>query len=186
MKRVLQIFRDGKQQTSYLNIPLLDGEQGNMQTLAAMASIVVEDRTQPDLRAFVLREIVGPVRGHDAAGEVESIFDFAQQQITYRADPFNVERVADVWSTLYALNPGNGPEGDCGIKSVFIASCCAMLGHKPFFIVAKQRANQRAFNHVYNAVLVRGELKFYDATPEDKPAGWHVDAYETGIFEIFK
>lgn len=187
MKRVLQIIRDGDKSERNLTIPLLDGEQGNMQTLQAMADIVIADRISPDLRLFILREIVGDVRGHDAAGEVEKIFEFAQRHITYRQDPVGVERVADVWSTLYALNPQEyKPEGDCGIKSLFIASCCATLGHRPYFVVAKQRKNQRAFNHVYNAVIVGGEFRYYDATPEDKPAGWHVDAYETGVFEIFK
>lgn len=187
MKRALQIFRDGHKHERLLTIPLLDGEQGNMQTLAAMAKIVVEDRLSPDLRLFILREIVGDIRGHDSLGEINAIFDFAQHRITYRQDPFGVERVADVWSTLYRLNPDRyEPEGDCGIKSLFFASCCATLGHKPFFVVAKQRANQKAFNHVYNAVLVDGQLRYFDATPEDKPAGWTVEAYETGLYEIFK
>lgn len=185
MKRVLQIFRDGKTHTRSLNIPLADGEQGNMQTLEAMARIVIEDREQPDLRAFVLREIVGDVPGHDAAGEVERIFEYARDRITYRQDPFGVERVADIWSTLYALNPGTGPEGDCGIKSLFVASCCALLGHKPFFTVIKQRANQTTFNHVYNAVLVDDDLRYYDATPEDEPAGWEAPSLEKYLFNIF-
>ena len=184
MKRDLLIFRDGNQTTVPLDVPLLDGEQGNMQTLDAMAQIVIEDRIKPDIRKFVLREIVGDIHGHDAKGEVQRIFEFAQKEITYRSDPFNVERVADVWSIMYALSPGE-PEGDCGIKSIFIASCCAVLGHKPFFVVAKQRQNQAAFNHVYNAVLIDGQMKYYDATPEDKPAGWQLPAWETKFYKIF-
>jgi hypothetical protein len=184
MKRVLQIFRDGKQGFSYLNEPLLDGEQGNLQTLDAMATIVREERLQPDLRVFVLREIVGSVRGHDFAGEVGKIFEFAQRRIIYRKDAFNVERVADVWSTLYALNP-NEPEGDCGIKSTFFASCCAILGHKPFFVVIKQRPEQQAFNHVYNAVWLGGELQYFDATPEDKPAGFEAASWRKYVYPIF-
>jgi len=183
MKRVLQIFRDGRKTLSYLNQPLLDGEQGNLQTLDAMAQIVREDRIEPDLRIFVLREIVGGIRGHDFAGEIERIFEFAQRRITYRKDPFNAERVADIWSTLYALNP-NEPEGDCGIKSTFFASCCAILGHKPFFVVIKQRPNQKAFNHVYNAVLLDGELKYYDATPEDAAAGWQAPSVKKFLYPI--
>ncbi len=188
MKRELLIFRDGHPRRRDLTIPLLDGEQGNMQTLNEMARIVREDRTSPDLRLFILREVIGSVRGHDAAGEVQAVFDFAQRQITYRQDPFGVERVADVWSTLYALNPREyEPEGDCGIKSTFIASCLATLGYKPFFVVAKQTANQRAFNHVFNAVMLNGVFTYLDATPEDKPLGWHIpNAYETGVYEIFK
>lgn len=184
MKRFLQIFRDGKESFEYMNEVLADGEQGNLQTLGAMARIVREDRVHPDLRNFVLREIVGPVRGHDHAGEIDAMFEFAQKRIVYRKDPFGVERVADIWSTLYALS-ANGPEGDCGIKSTFLASCCAILGHKPFFVVVKQDKDQKAFNHVYNAVLVNGKLNFYDATPEDVPAGWEVPSQVKFLYTIF-
>lgn len=184
MKRVLQIFRDGRETQSYLNVPLKDGEQGNLQTCDAMAKIVREDRLEPDLRIFVLREIVGSIRGHNFDGEIGRIFDFCQNRITYRKDPFNVERVADIWSTLYALNPSE-PEGDCGIKATFFASCCAILGHKPFFVLIKQRFDSRSFNHVYNAVAVGGELKFYDATPQERPAGWEAGHYRKLLYSIF-
>ncbi len=184
MKRVLQIFRDGKGREKVLNQPLLDGEQGNLQTLAAMATIVREDRLQPDLRIFVLREIIGGVRGHDFNSEISKIFEFAQKRIVYRKDAFGVERVADLWSTLYALNP-NEPEGDCGIKSTFIATCCALLGHKPFFVVIKQRPNQKAFNHVYNAVILDGKLRYLDATPEDQPMGFEAANWKKFLYPIF-
>lgn len=184
MRRVLQIFRDGVTTSHNLNQPLLDGEQGNMQTLNEMAKIVREDRTSPDLRTFVLREIVKTVPGHDFAGEVEKIFEFAQKRITYRQDPYNVERVADIWSTLYALNP-NEPEGDCGIKGLFLASACAILGYKSYFVVIKQKANQAAFNHLYNAVVINGELKYFDPTPENVPSGWESPSMEKGLFSIF-
>lgn len=184
MKRALQIFRDGRSTKRSLNVPLLDGEQGNFQTAEAMARIVREDRLEPDLRIFVLREIIGSTRGHDFQGEVNRIFDFCQRQITYRKDPWGVERVADIWSTLYALNP-NEPEGDCGIKATVFASCCAILGHKPFFVLIKQSKGQAAFNHIYNAVLVNGELKYYDATPQDRPAGWEAGHFRKLIYRIF-
>ena len=184
MKRELQIFRDGHLLKNYLAVPLLPGEQGNFQTLAAAAEIVREDRLEPDLRRFVLREIVGrQVRGHDFTGEVERIFRFCQSEIVYRKDPFGVERVADIWSTLYALG-ADGPEGDCGIKSTFFASCCAILGHKPFFVLIKQRQDQRAFSHVYNAVLIEGRFRFYDATPQDAPAGWEVKSAVKLLYQI--
>lgn len=184
MKRVLQTFRRGRAIEDRLEVPLLEGEQGNMQTLEAMRAVCLEDRLDPTIRAFVLSEIVRGVPGHDAAGEVKQIFDFAQQRITYRQDPYNVERVADVWSTLHALAP-DGPEGDCGIKSLFIATCCAILGHKPFFAVIKTRPDQTAFTHVYNGVMIDGEMRYYDATPEDAPAGWEAPSFEKKLFPIF-
>jgi hypothetical protein len=183
-KRILQIFRDGRKDISYLNTPLLDGEQGNLQTLEAMARIVREDRLQPDLRVFVLREIVGDVPGHDANAEVRRIFEYARDQIVYRRDPFGVERVADVWSTLYALNPRQ-PEGDCGIKSLFVASCCAIVGYKPFFVLIKQDPAAVAFSHVYNAVLVNGRLQYLDATPEGQPMGYEAKSTQKFLFPIF-
>lgn len=184
MKRVLQIFRDGRSNERYLTKPLAPGEQGNLQTVEAMANVVREDRLEPDLRAFVLREIVGPVPGHDAFGELGACFDFAQKRIIYRRDPFNVERVADIWSTLYALNPAE-PEGDCGIKSVFFATCAALLGYKPFFVLIKQRAGASAYNHVYCAALVNDRIYYYDPTPEDAPAGFIPNAYERVLYPIF-
>lgn len=184
MKRFLQIYRDGKREHRSLTMPLLEGEQGNVQTLQAMAQIVSEQRTQPDLRAFVLREIVGNVRGHDSAGEVQRIFEFARDRITYRKDPFGVERVADIWSTLYSLNP-NSPEGDCGIKSTFVAGCCALLGHKPFFVVIKQKPDQPNFNHVYNMILVDGKIQYLDATPEGRPLGYEAASVVKKLFPIF-
>ena len=185
IKRVLQIFRDGRKRESYLNVPLKDGEQGNFQTLDVMARIVREDRLQPDLRAFVLREIVGDVAGHNFGGELNAIFDFCQHRIVYRKDPFNVERVADLWSTIYALDPNN-PEGDCGIKSTCFATCCALIGYKPFFVVIKQDARQTSFNHVYNGVISNGQKQYFDATPEDKPAGWQVPSAVKIEYPIFK
>jgi hypothetical protein len=185
VKRILEIFRDGRAKRSSLNVPLQDGEQGNLQTLQAMGDLVIADRLQPDLRTFVLREIVGDVAGHDYAGELDAVFDFCQHRIVYRKDPFGVERVADIWSTMYALNPKQ-PEGDCGIKSTFFATCAALIGHKPFFVVIKQDARQPNFNHVYNGVVVAGEVKYYDATPEDKPAGWQAPAEVKKIYQIFE
>jgi len=190
MKRVLQIFRDGKSEIRYLNVDLLDGEQGNLQTLAAMVEIVNADRLQPDLRTFVLREIIRDTPGHDDAGEVARIFAYTQQRITYRQDPFGVERVADMWSTLYALRPSGPdgvyqPEGDCGIKATFFATCCALIGHKPLFVVAKRYPTDTAFSHVYNAVVLKGQLQFYDPTPEGVPPGWEVTAFEKFLVPIF-
>ncbi len=190
MQRVLQIFEDGHERSGSLNvIDLEPGEQGNLQTLEAMAEIVRHDSREPDLRTFVLREIVRGVPGHDSIGECDAVFRYARDQIVYRQDPVGVERVADMWSTLYALKPSGReiyqPEGDCGIKATFIATCFALLGHRPEFVVIKQRENQRAYNHVYNAVIVDGELRHYDATPEDKPPNWEAANFEKRYFTIF-
>ncbi len=151
-----------------------------------MARFVREDATQADLRQFVLREVVGKVRGHDVMGEINACFLFARDGITYRADPYGVERVADLWSTLYALNP-NTPEGDCGIKSVFLATCLALVGRPVAFTVIKQTPADDGFTHVYvNAQDERGSWLALDPTPQDRPAGWKPPRIAEGNYQIFK
>lgn len=184
MKRALQIIRDGHAGTPiFLNEPLAEGEQGNVQTLGVMAKIVREDRLEPDYRRFVLREIVGGTRGHDFRAEAERCFLYARDRIVYRRDPVSMERVADMWSTLYGL--GDVPEGDCGIKSTFLATCLALLGHKPFFTVIKQRPEQKAFNHVYVGAYVGGQVVYMDPTPNEAPIGWEADSVMKLAYQIF-
>lgn len=186
MKRWLQIFRDGNGKTCYLKGPLADGEQGNMQTLSVMSHIVNEDRLQPDIRHFVLREIVRRVPGHDIIGEADAAFEYARDRIVYRRDPVGVERVADLWSTLYALNPSE-PEGDCGIKSLFLATCLAAIGHRPVFVIVKQSAKQRAFNHVYvGDVIGPNDIRYYDPTPIDYRPNQEIKSAVKMMFPIFR
>ncbi len=152
-----------------------------------MAEIVRSDREKADLRRFVLREIVGEVGGHDFDNEIKRIFEFAQKQIVYRKDPVQVERVMDIWTTLYGTENDKeySPEGDCGIKSVFLASCLALIGHKPVFVIIKQDKRSNSFNHVYNGVIVDGKVKYLDPTPEDKPIGYEPKYYSKFIIPIF-
>jgi hypothetical protein len=183
-KRELQIFRDGSATSQPLTTPLAEGQQGTEQTLQAMSDLVRNQRTQPDLQRFVEREIVAGVAGHDFENEIDRIFRFCQSRITYRRDPFGVERVADIWSTLYALGPE--PVGDCGIKSCFFAACAALQGFKPFFVVIRQDPASQAFDHVYAGVWMNDTRHFFDPTPEDKPAGWQAPSVATYYWEIFQ
>lgn len=165
--------------------PLADGAAGNVQALRIAAKIVEQDRQQPDLRAFVLREIVKDVAGHDFAGERTACFEFARDRIIYRRDPPGVERIADMWSTLYALNPKE-PEGDCLIKCVFLATCLSLLGEKPFFIVIRQNEKSNSFNHVYLGVTEKdGSITPLDPTPPDRQPGEESGAINKAMFPIF-
>lgn len=188
--RYQQTFIDGKgKKPVLLQVPLKDGEQGNVQTLGEMIAIVQADRLKADLRRFVLQNIVGSdVKGHDFEAEIKKIFNFAQKEIVYRKDPVKVERVMDLWTILYGTENAENhqPEGDCGIKSVFLATCLALLGHKPVFVVIKQDPNSDSFNHIYNGVADdSGKIRFLDATPEDKPIGYEPQSLKKFIVPIF-
>ncbi len=183
MATELQVWRDGRRSTGAIK-ELRPGEQGTLDTLEIMANMVREDATQPDLRKFLLRYIVGPswrVRGHDHAAELQACFEFAQKGIVYRRDPVGVERVVDMWSTLCALSPGE-PEGDCGIKSVFLATCFALLGEIPYFVLITQSPRDTTFRHVYVAL---SDGRHFDPTPEDEPAGFEAPFLKRVYYEIF-
>lgn len=189
MKRALQIIRDGQVHESSLKIPLLPGEQGNVQTLEAMRDVVLEDRLNPLNREFVLENVVQNVPGHDPWGEMDAIFEFARDRIVYREDPFDVERVLDLYTTLNGVEGDLPfiPEGDCGVKSMFIATCAAILGHKPFFVVIKENVNDQSFTHVFTAVgIANGEWRYYDATPQSSRPGWHAPSAVELWFPIFE
>lgn len=188
-KRYLQIYRDGKaKKPVLLQIPLMDGEQGNFQTLEVMKKIVLADRLKADLRRLVLRDVIGAdVEGHNFAGEIEKIFRFAQKNIIYRKDAVQTERITDLWTTLFGLEneAEYTPEGDCGIKSLFAATCLALLGHKPVFIIITQKPDAKNFSHIYNGVIIDGEIKVFDATPEEKPFGYEPKSFKKFIIPIF-
>lgn len=182
---LLEIIRDGRRTSAPLLFqPITDDTQGNLVTLAAMARIVREDVVQPDLRAFVNREVVGSVPGHAFRNEIDACFEFARDRIVYRRDPVGVERVADLWSTMYALNPER-PEGDCGIKSVFLATCLGLLGHTPFFVLMSETAAADSYSHVYVGTILNGEYIPLDPTPEDFLSGQRPAAMKEMIFPIF-
>ena len=184
MKRELQIFRDGDRRNEFLIEPLHPGEQGNLQTVRLMAEIARQDAAMPDIRAFVNREIVRSVSGFDDKGEVAACFEFCRDQIRYRKDPANVERVADLWSAMYALNTED-PEGDCGIKSLALLTCLGAIGYKPFLVVVKQKVRATAFNHVYCGLMLNNQYHALDPTPEEFVAGEEVQFWERKKFLVF-
>lgn len=183
-ERVLQIFRDGRRFNPKIETKLLDGYQGNTQTLKIMAQMVRDDRTQIDLRRFVERQILGRIPGHRFTAEIKAMFDFCQKKILYRKDPAKVERIADLWSCLFALNR-DSPEGDCSIKSVALATMLAMFGNKPNFVIIKQNPHSTNFNHVFVETEIDGKLAPLDPTPEDKPIFYEAKSLKREVFPIF-
>jgi hypothetical protein len=181
---LLEIIRDGRRHPGVELSGIGDDVQGNVMALEAMARIVREDVAQPDLRVFVMREVVAAVPGHRYRDELQAAFEFTRDKIRYRRDPVGVERVVDLWSTMYALNPEQ-PEGDCGVKSVFLATCFGLLGQVPFFLVMTQDASEQAYSHVYVGTIFEGEFKPFDPTPEDMPSGKQAPAFKRMVYPIF-
>jgi hypothetical protein len=169
--------------------PLLDGELGTLQALRIAAEFVRRDRLDPGLRRWLLENVVGSVRGHDFWAEAQACFEWARDRIVYRRDPFDVERVADMRATL-AMGPGGKPEGDCLVKSGFLAGSLAILGNAPVFAVIKQRPEDLTpsvgYRHVYVALSgPHGEEVALDPTPEQASPGWEAPHVARQYFRIF-
>ncbi len=184
MGLILEVFRDGRRERTTME-PLQPGTKGNAQELAIMAGMVRDSAPQPDLRSFVLREIVPKIPGHKFRSEIESCFRYARDHIVYRKDPVGVEIVADLWSVLYAVDPLQ-PVGDCKKKSTVLASSLVVLGHVPTFLVLTQQPRDTEFRHVYVGVMQEdGTCLPLDPTPEDAPSGWQADATMRMMYPIF-
>lgn len=183
MGRILRIFRDGRKHERLLEKPIPSGAQGNLETLSEMKKIVLEDAKENDLKNFVFREIIGKNK-RSLNEQVEAIFKYARDQISYEPEMDGYETVADLWSCLYALNP-NKAVGDCALKSVFIATCLSYLGLKPSFVAIQQNPKNSFFNHVFVECELNGKVKTLDATPVDFRLGDELPSFTRLVFRIF-
>ena len=181
--RTLQIFRDGRRHEKKLFQQLPVGAQGNLETLAVMKRIVREDSRETDLKAFVMREIVG-LDKRTSAEKIGASFSYCRDRIIYSPERDGFETVADLWSCLYALNAEHA-SGDCAIKSVALATCLAFLGLKPEFVAVQQIPNADWFNHVYVSAVIRGKKTALDATPPEFRVGDETGSFTKLYYQIF-
>lgn len=181
--RVLQIFRDGRRHERRLFQQLPTGAEGNIETLSVMKRIVSEDARQNDLKAFVLREIVG-LDKKTPAEKIKAAFEYCRDRIIYSPESEGFETVADLWSCLYALNP-NHAIGDCAIKSVALATILSFFDLKPWFVAIKQIPNADFFNHVFVGCEIDGKPTALDATPKEFRVGDELNSFTRLNYKIF-
>lgn len=157
--------------------PLAPGIAAIEQTLAVMAALVRRDAGDEWLRRFAL-SLVGGCRGHDFECELDSLFRFVRDRVSYRRDPILIERVQDARRTLELGS------GDCDDKVVLLATLLATLGHRSRFVVIGYRPG--AFHHVYLEAIVRGRALALDPTNERAEVGWEPRAISRATYEIFR
>ena len=152
------------------------GTKGIERTLQVMAEIVRRDCADQELRDFALN-LVRNVRGHGFMDEIESVFAYCRDAITYRKDPVLVERVQDARRTIHFKT------GDCDDKSLLLCVLLGTLGHRTRFKLAGNSPTQ--WTHVYVEVLAP-DAKWIalDPTAEQAHPGWETNGHK-GIFEIF-
>lgn len=154
-----------------------DGIGGVKKTLQNMAALVRRDAGNQQLRDVAMR-IVTECPGHDFDCEIRSLFEFVNERITYRRDPYSVERVQDAKRTLQYGT------ADCDCKCVLLATLLATLGFRSRFIVCGFRVD--LYSHVYLEVLTSHGWLALDPTPERNHVGWQAPAPYRATYEIFQ
>lgn len=183
--RKLIIYRDGRRFEQTVVMPLEEGVKGNWQTLAAMAKIVREDAAMPDLKRFIERAILPGINFSDSQALIQAAFNFCNHSILYFDDFPTIERIADLWSCLYALDPKQAI-GDCVIKSVALATILATAGLKPFFVALQSDAQSTTFNHVFVGLEQNKNFLPLDPTPKNFKPGQIAPSSKIRMFPIFE
>ena len=178
MQERLLLVRWGIRHWSVNVEPLRPGAAGNEQTLRYAAQWVREDSPQPWLRAFAERLTAGCA---SPAAAVAKLFEFARDQIRYVEDPPATERIADAWRTIEKR------EGDCGDKSILLATLLGSIGINSRFIVQSWDGDlSNGYDHVLVQAFVNGGLWMdLDPTPERAVLGWSAPDRARAVFEIW-
>jgi hypothetical protein len=142
---------------------LSDGQRGTWQTIDAMVKLCHEAVLDEQVRQAALA-ICAPVAGHDFDGEVRRLYEWVRDNVTFRRDPLNVERVQTPINTL------NFKTGDCDDQALLLAALLSSLGHPCQFIV--QAADGETPDHVYLEAALGNQWVSLDPIAEDKTFGW--------------
>lgn len=168
---------------------LHQGVEGTKRTLQIMAQ-AVRGELPPDYSGFqdeFIRQtainVCVSVQGHDSVGEIMALFFYTRDQVAYRRDPVDTERVQDARRTIELRS------GDCDDKCVLLASLLASMGYLPRFVVQTQDGNN--FDHVYIEVENEGRWIALDPTADGSKGialatlNWRNPAASEWIYKIF-
>jgi hypothetical protein len=184
MSLILQVVTSGRTHEYVRERTLRDGEVGTLDTLRAMSRMVLDGTRSEPVGRIVKGDIIKGARPHDDTDERDHAFRFWRDEIKWRRDPVGIERIADLQSTYHLR------WGDCGAKSIGLATTFAHLGHTPYFMFMAQEPlnvflHEYNFNHVYVAVFAAGQRIPYDPTPERARAAWEASATARYGYRIF-
>lgn len=141
-----------------------------------MAAFVRRDKDDLGLRNFAL-QLVAPVQGHDFTSEMQALFAYVRDRITYRRAPVGTQLVADARRTLQM------GVGDCAMKSVLLATLLATLGHPSRFVVLSYDGED--YQHVFIEASINGHWVALDPTNEQARLGWAQNAAGVAVYPIF-
>lgn len=138
------------------------------ETIRKMFQLVGQAVTDPKFQELVY-SITQAVPGKDYSGEVRSIFNWVKANIKYTRDPYGVELVQDVWSTI------KRGRADCDDFSILIAAMGEVMGNPARFVTVSTRPDKEPC-HVYPELNTRGRWTALDVTVAGSSPGWRPSA----------
>lgn len=174
-----QTLRAIDDQGRHKDEPLKHGDPGNYQALKIARGFIIEATQDEYIRALALR-IVAHVKGHDAEAELDALYTYCRDQITYRRDPRGQERVQ---RARYTARTG---VGDCLDKVILFCALAGALGYVTRFALLQQKQTREGgYDHVFAEGRLPGKWKAYDPTPELGWAGWRGRGIRNTTVEIY-
>jgi hypothetical protein len=110
-------------------------------------------------KSMLIRELVVKLTRDKKGipGRIAAIYSFATKRVKYLNDILNVETLQSPIQTLKSR------AGDCDDFAILISTLLAAIGI-PSFLVLSSNRKDGLFNHIYNAVPLKGKLLFLDGT----------------------
>jgi len=143
-------------------------------TIKRMFDLVNRAKTDAEFQKLIygLVNHAMPGQWKDYKRELSTVFNWFKKNIDYRRDPYGVELLQDVWSTL------DRKRADCDDATTFLAAAAEILGAPARIVTVSTRPNKEP-NHVYAEAQVGGRWLGLDATVPQSYVGWappHVTA----------
>lgn len=143
-------------------------------TIKRMFELINRAKTDAEFQKLIygLVNRAMPGQWKDYKRELSTVFNWFKKNIDYRRDPYGVELLQDVWSTL------DRKRADCDDATTFMAAVAEILGSPARIVTVSTRSNKEP-NHVYAEALVGGRWQGLDATVPHSYVGWappHVTA----------
>jgi len=143
-------------------------------TIKRMFALINRAKTDAEFQKLIygLVNHAMPGQWKDYQRELSTVFNWFKKNIDYRRDPYGVELLQDVWSTL------DRKRADCDDATTFLAAAAEVLGAPARIVTVSTRSNKEP-NHVYAEAQVGGRWLGLDATVPQSYVGWappHVTA----------
>jgi hypothetical protein len=136
-------------------------------TIKRMYALIDRAKTDAEFQKLIYGIVNAAMPGQwkNYKGELSTIFNWFKKNVDYRRDPYGVELLQDVWSTL------DRKRGDCDDATTFLAAAAEVLGSPARIVTVSTRPSKEP-NHVYAEAMVGGRWNGLDATVPQSYVGW--------------